>query len=574
MRLKRQLFRPGRNIERIGKLAAHPFFARRVPAPAAAPPAGPLAVPPPPASPRRGLLPNLAEHAGALFSIAISLVLLAALIALAYAFVRDMRRDSFEFDTFSAPREIAERGYTSTAIAEAVLDEIHAVQAEAFTLQTRRQLEVAATLPDIQLTGGALSMKAIVRYARRLVDLPDNRISGEMLQDGKALKLALRVRQGKQTQLIVVKRDDADVDRLLQDAGRALVQIADPSMLAVYLYGHEVKAKSFPETRRAIDYLLAHGNSDERAFGYHTLGNVQRLEGHADDALASYERYALLDPVDGPIYVAGQLVRMGRDGDALQLAQVRAKTAQSADELMAVAIMMGRLGRNAEQFNYARQALKSDPEGAETNNLVADSLYRLHRPAEAVVVAERGWKLHPDDRDLPSTVAFMMAQIGRGADAIEVCNVELAAWPGDLWCREARADAFASLGRMDEAFREYRYAIDNGNDSANLVTHYGDALLASGEANAALVQYQAALAVEPHHWPAQTGSARAELALGHVRQAADAFAATALGDPDDALLYREWARALDLLGQHDEAAAKRAHAVQIEARLRTPLALD
>ncbi len=259
MRLKRQLFRPGRSIERIGKLAAHPFFARRAPASAAAPPAPRPPVPPPPAPPRRGLLPNLAEHAGALFSIAISLVLLAALAALTYAFVRDIRRDGFELDTFSAPKEISERGYTSTAIAEAVLDEIHAMQAEAFTLQTRRELEVASALPDVQLTGGALSMRAIVRYARRLFDLPDNRISGEMLQDGKLLKLALRVRQGLQTQLIVVKRDDADVDRLLRDAGRALVQIADPSMLAVYLYGHEVKAKSFAETRSAIDYLLAHG---------------------------------------------------------------------------------------------------------------------------------------------------------------------------------------------------------------------------------------------------------------------------------------------------------------------------
>ena len=331
MRLKRQLFRPGRTIERIGKLAAHPFFARRAPAPAAAPPAAPPAAAPlhapPPAPPRRGLLPTLAEHAGALFSIAISLVLLAALAALTYAFVRDIRRDDFELDTFSAPKEIAERGYTSTAIAAAVLDEIHAVQAEAFTLQSRRELEVASTLPDVQLTGGALSMRAIVRYARRLFDLPDNRISGEMLQDGKLLKLALRVRQGSQTQLIVVKRDDADVDRLLRDAGRALVQIADPSMLAVYLYGHEVKAKSFAETRSAIDYLLAHGATAERALAYRMLGDVQRLEGHADDALASYRRYALLDPTDGPAFVVRQLVRMGRDSEALELTRERAKTA-------------------------------------------------------------------------------------------------------------------------------------------------------------------------------------------------------------------------------------------------------
>ena len=361
MRLKRQLFRPGRRVEQIGKLAAHPFFARRAREHAVAPPGHPVAPPP-----RRGLLPNLAEHAGALFSIAISLVLLAALVALSVAFVRDIRREAIEFDTFTAPREITDRGYTSTAIAEAVLDEIHAIQSQAFTLQTRRELEIAAALPDVQLAGGGLSMKAIVRYARRLIDLPDNRISGEMLQDGRRLKLALRVRQGMQTQLLVVQRDDADVDRLLRDAGRALVQIADPSMLAVYLYGHEVKAGSFPETRAAIDYLLAHGNADERARGYRMLGDVQRLEGRADDALASYQRAALLDPTDGPVSVVRQLVRMGRDSEALQLTLERAKTAASADELLNIAIMMDALGRDAEQLDYARQALRRDPQGAET----------------------------------------------------------------------------------------------------------------------------------------------------------------------------------------------------------------
>jgi tetratricopeptide (TPR) repeat protein len=566
MGLKRQLFRPGRRVEQIGKLAAHPFFARRDPARDVSP----LADRPH----RRGLLPHLAENAGALFSIAVSLVLLAAVVALTYAFVRDIRRGAVELDTFTAPREIVERGYTSAAIAEAVLDEIHAIQAQAFTLQTRRELEVAAALPDVQLAGGGLSMKAIVRYARRLVDIPDNRISGEMLQNGKVLKLALRVRQGAQTQLLVVQRDDADVDRLLRDGGRALVQIADPSMLAVYLYGHEVKARSFPETRAAIDYLLAHGNSAERARAYRLLGNVQRLEGHADDALASYRRITLLDPNDGPGYVVQQLVRMGRDSEALQLTLERAKAAASADELMNIAFMMGTLGRNADQLDYARQALRRDPQGAETNNVVADSLYRLHRPAEALASAERGWKLHPDDRDLPSTVAFMMAAVGRATDAIDVCKAELAAWPGDLWCHEARADALAVLGRMDEAFFEYRYAIDNGNDSANLATHFGDALLGSGQAQQALAQYEAALTVEPHHWPAHTGWARAQLALGRAPQAADRFALAAAGDPDDAQLYREWAHALERLGRKDEATAKRAEAVKVEARLRVPLPLD
>jgi tetratricopeptide (TPR) repeat protein len=565
MRLKRQLFRPGRRVEQIGKLAAHPFFARSDSTRGTSSHAGATSP-----SRRRGLLPNVAENIGAVFSIGVSLVLLAALVALSYAFVREMRRDAFELDTFTAPKEIVDRGYTSTAIAEAVLDEIRVIQAQAFTLQTRRELEVAAALPDVQVAGGALSMKAIVRYARRLVDLPDNRISGEMFQDGKALKLALRMRQGALTQLIVVRRDDADIDGLLRDAGRAIVQIADPSMLVVYLFGHEAKKKRFPQTRAAIDYLLAHGHPGERALGYRVLGNVQRFEGAAEDALASYRRDAQLDPTYGSLVVVRQLVRLGRDDEALALARERATAAASADELMAIAGMMGTLGRNADQLDYVRQALSRDPQGADTNNQVAGALYALHRPSEALAFAERGWKLHPEDRDLPSTVAMMLAANGRGADALEVCNAALAAWPGDLWCHQMRGDVFAASGRMEEAFSEYRYAIDNGNDSANLLTHFGDALLATGQATAALAEYDAALAVEPRHWMAHTGWARAELALARPQLAAERFAATAERDPDDPLLYREWARALEALGRTDEAAGKRRQAEEVEARLRVP----
>jgi tetratricopeptide (TPR) repeat protein len=565
MRLKRQLFRPGRRVEQIGKLATHPFFTRRD-AGKGLPPSAVSAQ-----SPRRGVLTRVAESAGALFSIALSLLLLAALAALTYAFMRDIRRDAFELDVFTAPKEIAERGYTSTAIAEAVLDEIRAIQNRAFTLETRRQLEVAAVLPDVQVASGGLSMKAIVRYARRLVDLPDNRITGDLLQDGKRLKLALRIREATRTQLIVVQRDDGDVDRLLRDAGRAIVQIADPYLLVVYLFGHEAKAKSFAETRVAIDYVIANGRPNERAKAYGVLGAVQRLEGQPEDALASYQRYAALDPVWGSVQVVAQLVRMGRDGEAFDLARKQAVAATTADEWMSASAMMDYLGRNAESLDYAKRALARDPKAAEPYNSVASALFALHRANQGVEVAKRGWQLNPDDRDLPSTVALGQLEVGRPTEALEICNAELAAWPGDLWCREMRGYAYATLGRYEDAMAEYRYAIDNGNDSPILLTKLGDLLLASGQPREALGRYQAALILRPKLWIAHTGWARAQLALGNAQAAAGRFAATAKQDPDDPLLYREWARALDLLGENGDAASKRGEAEKTEERLKVPL---
>jgi len=565
MRLKRQLFRPGRRVEQIGKLAAHPFFTRRNGAQAGSPAAArPLSQP-------RAVLARLAENAGALFSITVSLLLVAALVALIAAFVRDIRRDAFELDNFTAPTQIVDRGYTSTAIAEAILDEIRAIQVEAFTLQARRQLEVAATLPDVQVAGAGLSMKSIVRYARRLFDLPDNRISGELLQNARGLKLVLRIREASRTRLVVVRNDEGDVDRLLRDAGRALVQIADPQLLVVYLFGREAGEGRFPATRAAIDYLLAQGHPDDTGKAYQMLGDVQRREGNPGDALASYRRYAAIDPLWGTLAVVQQLVRMGQDDEALALTRERAKDAATADDWNMASSAMSSLGRNAEALYYAKQALARDSSSVEGHNALALTLYALHRPREAVAVAQRGVKLNPGDKDLPSTYAFMLAAVGRGPEAIEICDASLAEWPGDLWCREARGDAYATLGRTDEALADYRYAQENGNASPYLATHFGDLLLATGKPNEALSQYETALSNQPHHWMAQTGWARAQLVLGRPKVAAERFAAIAPNDPDNALLYREWARALDLLGRKDEAVAKRAEAQAAEARLATPL---
>jgi predicted Zn-dependent protease len=345
-------------------------------------------------------------------------------------------------------------------------------------------------------------------------------------------------------------------------------------MLVVYLFGRETKTGKFDETRAAIDYLLANGSPLDRSRAYRVLGDVEHAQGHSEQALAAYQRGAALDPIYGPIVVVRQLLRMGRDQQALDLALGRAANAATADDWIAASGMMDDLGRSAESLYYAKRALGQDPKGAEPHNSIAGALYALHRASEGVDIAKRGWQLNPDDRDLPSTVAYGLLRMARPAEALEICNAELAAWPGDLWCREMRGYAYGLLGRTEESVAEYDYAIENGNDSAILLTTFGDVLLAAGQPREALVRYQSALAIRPKLWIAHTGWARAQLALGNARAAADRFAATAEHDADDPLLYREWARALDQLGKKDEAAAKRLEAEKAEARLKVPLALS
>src|SRR5262249_49774113 len=192
----------------------------------------------------------------------------------------------------------------------------------------------------------------------------------------------------------------------------------------------------------------------------------------------------------GSVWLVRHLLRMGRDQQALDLAVRRTANAATADDWMAAAAMMDDLGRHAESLYYAKRALAQDPKGAEPHNSVANALFPLHRASEGVDIAKRGWQLNPDDRDLPSTVAYGLLRMTRPGEALEICNAELAAWPGDLWCREMRGYAYGLLGRTEESIAEYDYAIENGNDSAILLTTFGDVLLAAGQPREALVRYQ------------------------------------------------------------------------------------
>ena len=93
-------------------------------------------------------------------------------------------------------------------------------------------------------------MKAIVRYARRLFDLPDATIGGEIVRRGRALRMTIRTRDRYGTQVVEVVRDDGNADALLRDAGRAIVRATDPYILATYFSTKESKTRARRRFRR------------------------------------------------------------------------------------------------------------------------------------------------------------------------------------------------------------------------------------------------------------------------------------------------------------------------------------
>ena len=61
---------------------------------------------------------RLAENAGALFSVTLSLVLVVALIALVFAFIRELRQDRVLVEAFVAPKDFSMFANDTDAIAD------------------------------------------------------------------------------------------------------------------------------------------------------------------------------------------------------------------------------------------------------------------------------------------------------------------------------------------------------------------------------------------------------------------------------------------------------------------------
>jgi hypothetical protein len=168
--LKRQWFRPGAGVERIAKLPTSRFLLRRTPDATHAP---------------LGIT-RVAESAGAVFSTVLSVVLVVALLALVVALVREFRRDAWVLDAFSAPKDLVEAGFTSTAIGHRLLDEIHRIEHAVETSRDRPAVDTDASQADIRSRRRAFRSGRSPATQRQMLGMPEQRIAGEIVRWGAA----------------------------------------------------------------------------------------------------------------------------------------------------------------------------------------------------------------------------------------------------------------------------------------------------------------------------------------------------------------------------------------------------
>src|SRR5438105_5511394 len=125
---------------------------------------------------------TIAQISAAIFTVLLSIVLIAALGLLLYAFLRELRRNALFLDPIDVPRTLDARGYSPTVVAERMLDALLGMRRKVPTLPELRGVEANATIVDLH-TLDRFSLQAMARHIHRLLRIPETHVGREITRE-------------------------------------------------------------------------------------------------------------------------------------------------------------------------------------------------------------------------------------------------------------------------------------------------------------------------------------------------------------------------------------------------------
>jgi tetratricopeptide (TPR) repeat protein len=554
MRLKRQLFRPGHSSGMSARFEAPLLFGF--------------------GTDGQGALPWLAQNLSAIFTILLSVVLLAALAALLYAIVRELRRNTVFLDPIDVPRSLFARGYSPAVVAERLLDALLTMQRKAPTLKELRGVDASAALVDLQVPG-RFSLQAIVRYVHRVLRIPEAHIGGEITREGDSYELTLRSRDQRSVTIVGVHRS-ANLGSLFAAGAEDVLRVVDPWILAHHYFAQETRDQppEFTRTLATLEHMLQHAPAAERPWALNMKGICLMQQRQLPQAIDRFRDAAAAGPRLPFIHQnwANALDLMGRFDEA-RAHRVRALEipARTANLIANNAINASLLHRRDQALALARRALALAPDNSRAWSAWGYVLFGMHRLEQAATACERATALGARDMFWAPPLAMVYAALGRPEKALAAAldDIERAGETEEA----LKAMGFARLAAGDArgAVANFDAALANAPGAGDAAYGRADALLALGELELALAYYERAVAVDPFYPQAHAGWAHALQALGRLEEAPARFAVAVRVDSAYAPAYRGWGGALQALGRNDEARPLLERAEMVERRNREPL---
>ena len=472
-----------------------------------------------------------------------------------------MKRDTVFLDPIDVPRQLADRGYTGTYVAERLVDELLALQRNSKTMRRGREIDSTASLVDLTIPG-RFSMQAILRYAHRILRITEAHISGGITEEAHGFQLILRLRNQRVAAIIGTHLSD-DVGTLLRFGADDIMGVVDPHLVAVRHYEREIGGP-YEKTLAAIRAIVDEPRSRDRGWA---LGegreHADRPGGRNRWRNTCGDRHRSRRPAGVP-RLAALLRAMGLRVQAEGILQeLLDRQGRTSDVLIAQASAANMLHHGPLAIERARRALQLDPSATRAYVEWANACQHEHRHADAVALLERAIAANPSTLHAQAKLAISLAELGRVDEALAAGITATKAYPHEQ-SLNGYGYALLAAARPEEAARSFAHAARLQASDADSSRGWGDALLAQRDHDAALAKYDEALFVDPQCARAHLGRGRALIALGQLADAERAISEAVGNDRGFAAAYTEWGKVLDLMGRSDEAQVKYRQASVVE----------
>jgi tetratricopeptide (TPR) repeat protein len=226
----------------------------------------------------------------------------------------------------------------------------------------------------------------------------------------------------------------------------------------------------------------------------------------------------------------------GRYEEAIAAArsdQARFGEEVDSDAWQVIGMSYCRMGRVDECLEALRRAIEADEKDAQAHSRLGSVLRELGRNDEATAAYERATELSPGNNPALIALAELYRQAGRSDDARKVYEQVLVNNPFDAFAPLGLAELDIAVGRYAEALERLLTLLDWMPDNVPARINAGLSYSKLGDMQAALNQYEAALAIEPDAPIAVVNLANLQIELGNALLALDLFSSHLAGHPAD-----------------------------------------
>jgi protein O-GlcNAc transferase len=280
---------------------------------------------------------------------------------------------------------------------------------------------------------------------------------------------------------------------------RAILERQADNVDALHFLGVlQAQRQNLVEAAELIDraLMLEPGN----ATAHSNRGNVFRMQGRNEDALACYEQALALVPesMETRFNLADLLVDLGRYETALaNYDSVLLLMPDQTDVHIKRCRVLTALRRFEEALAGYEKALAIRPDDTETLFNRGRLLGELKRHADAVASYDRALELKPDSAKILNDRGIALGHLQRWPEALASFDRAVACNPGFAEAHNNRAALLMNMGRHDEALAGYDRALELAPDAAGFLNNRADLLRVLGLHERAAADYSKLLELKP-----------------------------------------------------------------------------